>query len=201
MELKMEDLLKDLLSELELREEHCTISKSESSQYTRSDKDKKKKDELNTASALLGKMNDFCAYCKGEHAHQDCTIVKSVEERRQLLRRYGRCFVCARKGHISHDCNSKLTCSICKGKRNDSICYRSDSTNGDQFSRAHNGDCNGSLNSDRASDACPAHNGKPGGKTHYKLSKQSPALPFTWEPREGSPCKWRKRLSRVRTGV
>lgn len=87
MELKMEDLLKDLLSELELREENCTISKSESSQYTRSDKDKKKKDELNTASALLGKMNDFCAYCKGEHAHQDCTIVKSVEERRQLLRR------------------------------------------------------------------------------------------------------------------
>ena len=37
-------------------------------------------------------MNDFCAYCKGGRAHQDCTIVKSVEERRQLLRRYGRCF-------------------------------------------------------------------------------------------------------------
>ena len=30
-EWKMEDLLKELLSELELREEHCTISKSESS--------------------------------------------------------------------------------------------------------------------------------------------------------------------------
>jgi len=80
-------LLKELLSELELREEHCTISKSESSQYTRSDKDKKKKDKLNTR-ALLAKMNDFCVYCKGGHAHQDCTIVKSVEERRQLLRRY-----------------------------------------------------------------------------------------------------------------
>ena len=33
-EWKMEDLLKELLSELELREEHCTMSKSESSQHT-----------------------------------------------------------------------------------------------------------------------------------------------------------------------
>ena len=99
-EWKMEYLLKELLSELEMREEHCTISKPESSQYTRSDKDKKKNDELNTTSTLSAKINDFCAYCKGGHAHQDCTIVKSVEERRQLLRRYGRCFVCARKGHI-----------------------------------------------------------------------------------------------------
>jgi len=165
-EWKMEDLLKELLSELELREEHCTISKSESSQYTRSDKDKKKKDELNTASTLPAKINDFCAYCKGGHAYQDCTIVKSVEERRQLLRRYGRCFFCARKGHIFHDGNSKLTCSICKGKHHISICYQSDSTNGDQFSRTHNHDCNGSLNSDRASNACPAHTGKPGGTTH-----------------------------------
>lgn len=37
-------MLKELISELELREEHCTISKSESNQYTLSDKDKKKKD-------------------------------------------------------------------------------------------------------------------------------------------------------------
>ena len=57
MEWKMEDLLKELLSELELREEHCTMSKSESSQYSCSDKDKKRVDELNTASVLLAKTN------------------------------------------------------------------------------------------------------------------------------------------------
>ena len=33
-------------------------------------------------------MSNFCAHCKGGHAHLDCTTVKSVEERRQLLRRY-----------------------------------------------------------------------------------------------------------------
>jgi len=74
-------------------------------------------------------MNDFCAYCKGGHAHQECTIVKWVGERRQLLRIYSRCFICACKGHISRDCKRKVTSSICKGKHHISICYKHDSTN------------------------------------------------------------------------
>ena len=58
-EWKIEDLLKDLLSEFELREEHCRINTSESNHFTHSDKDKKKRTgKLNTASALLPKMND-----------------------------------------------------------------------------------------------------------------------------------------------
>ena len=37
--------------------------------------------------------------------------VTSVEERRNLLSKYGRCFICARKGHISSNCDSKMLCS------------------------------------------------------------------------------------------
>lgn len=67
------------------------MNKSESNHFTRSDTDKKKKmDELNTASAFLTKMNDFCAYCNGGHAHH--------------------VFICVCKGHISRHCKSKLTC-------------------------------------------------------------------------------------------
>ena len=163
------EMLEAFLKELDLREDHfyaanpSKIGKENRLKGGTANALHTKQDELNTASALLAKMNDFCAYCKGGRAHQYCTIVKSVEERRQLLRRYGRCFICARKGQISRDCNSKLTCSMCKGKHHVSICYQSNITNGDQFSRAHNGDCNGSLNSDRASNACPSHTGKPGG--------------------------------------
>lgn len=114
----MEDLLKELLSEFELREEHCAIQKVDSSQYSRADKEIKGRSGggLNTASVLLSKTNDFCAYCKGGHAHQDCLNVTSVDDRRQLLHKYGRCFICAQKGHISHDRKSKLSCSICNGK-------------------------------------------------------------------------------------
>ena len=176
------EMLEAFLKELDLREDHfyavnpSKIGKENRLKGGTANALHTKQDELNPASALLAKMDDFCTYCKGGHAHQDCTNVKSVEERRQLLRRYGRCFICARKGHISRDCNSKLTCSICKGKHHVSICYQSDSTNGDQFSRAHNGDCNGSLNSDRASNACPSHTGKPGGN-NAQQAKQAVTSP------------------------
>ena len=155
----MDDLLKELISELELREEHCVLNKPERSQNTRL-RDKEK--ELNTASALLAKMNDYCAYCKGGHAHQDCENVKSVEERRLLLCKYGRCFICAQKGHISRNCSSKITCSICKGKHHVSICYKGGGANGDQFSRTHNGDRN-DLNSNNAGNALLAHTMGTGG--------------------------------------
>ena len=149
-EWKMEDLLKELLTELELKEEHCTATRNP---YPR-DKDKGRTGGgLNSASALLAKTNDFCAYCKGGHAHQDCANVKSVEERRQLLRKYGRCFVCARKGHISRDCRSKLTCNVCMGKHHVSICYKGNGTQGDQFSSAPHNDRGGSVHSDNSSHA------------------------------------------------
>lgn len=150
-EWKMENLLKELLTELELKEEHCVTTRN----LYPHDKDKGQTGGgLNSASALLAKTNDFCT-CKGGHAHQDCANVKSVEERRQLLRKYGRCFICARKGHISHDCRSKLTCNVCMGKYHVSICYQGNSTQGDQFSSAQYayGDRGGSAVSDNSSNA------------------------------------------------
>ena len=78
-EWKMENLLKELLTELELKEEHCVTTRN----LYPHDKDKGQTGGgLNSASALLAKTNDFCT-CKGGHAHQDCANVKSVEERRQ----------------------------------------------------------------------------------------------------------------------
>ena len=129
-------------------------------------------------------MNDFCGCCNGGHSHNDCTIVESVEERRQLLRKYSRCFVCACKGHISRTCKSKLTCSISKAKHRVSICYKHDSTNGGQFSRAHNCDCDGLLDSDHASNACPAHTGKSRGNDAL-LARQAVTSPTFHVEAEG----------------
>ena len=74
------------------------------------------------------------------------------------MRRYGRCFICARKGHIPRDCRSKLTCNVCMGKHHVSICYQGNSTQGDQFSSAQYayGDRGGSAVSDNYSNAINA---------------------------------------------
>ena len=60
----MDDLLKKLLSELELREEHWT-PKPQRSEGAKGD--------VRSASALMAKSEDErCAYCLGRHAHESC---------------------------------------------------------------------------------------------------------------------------------
>ena len=120
-EWRMEEILRELLCELELRKEHCL--RNERSVIRETDR-RKFGGGPPSASALLAKLTleRLCAYCKGEHAHEDCTNVTSVEERRNLLSKHGRCFICARKGHISSNCDSKMLCSHCKRRHHISIC-------------------------------------------------------------------------------
>ena len=100
----MEKMLNELLCELELREEHCLRNENTERSFNRERDQGRSGGGPSSASALLAKtLNDLCAYCKGEHAHENCEIVKSVEERKDLLRKYGRCFICVSKGHISRN--------------------------------------------------------------------------------------------------
>ena len=65
-----------------------------------------------------------CCYCHQGHQSHLCRIVTQYGERRQCLRRAGRCFTCLRKGHLSKDCRSKLRCSSCGGRHHLSLCDR-----------------------------------------------------------------------------
>ena len=48
--------------------------------------------------------------------------ITEVEARRGLLRRYGRCFVCLRKGHMGRNCESSYECNKCSGRHHISLC-------------------------------------------------------------------------------
>ena len=88
-EWKMEKKLNELLCELELREEHCLRNENTERSFNRERDQGRSEGGPSSASALLAKtLIDLCAYCKGEHAHENCEIVKSVEERKDLLRKY-----------------------------------------------------------------------------------------------------------------
>ena len=71
-----------------------------------------------------GKQANYqnCPFCLGGHKHEDCQKVKNVSEHKQLLIKFGRCFSCIRKGHLSKDCRANLTCKFCKGKHHSSFC-------------------------------------------------------------------------------
>ena len=63
-----------------------------------------------------------CAFCLEGHKHEDCQKVKNVKERKQILLKYGRCFNCIRKGHVSRECKTTIVCKYCKGKHHSCLC-------------------------------------------------------------------------------
>ena len=115
----VDELLDYLHVEVELREEHHSIlgQKLEKKIVTNISGNQNDARPI-SASTLTTKTvkSLFCAYRKGNHLHEDCTKITDVNERKQLIRKHGRCFVCMRKGHMAGACNSNLICAVCKGK-------------------------------------------------------------------------------------
>ena len=72
-----------------------------------------------TTAALMaggGASIVSCCFCRQLHALASCSTVSDVAERKLVLRRSGRCFVCLKKYHMSRDCRSRLRCSNCNGR-------------------------------------------------------------------------------------
>ena len=65
-----------------------------------------------------------CVYCNGEHYSASCMRVVNVNDRKDILRKYGRCFNCLKPHHKSRDCDSRRTCRYCHRKHHQSICER-----------------------------------------------------------------------------
>ena len=47
------------------------------------------------------------------HPSNSCSVVTQPEERKRVLQKTGRCFVCLRRGHISRACTSTSKCPQC----------------------------------------------------------------------------------------
>ena len=88
-------------------------------------------EEATAATLFSGNLTfgPTCCYCGQQHTSRSCETVKLVEDRRRILQRSGRCFVCLRKGHISRNCRTNSRCTDCKGHHHISICSRNAPTN------------------------------------------------------------------------
>ena len=118
----VDELLEQIRNELELREEYGRMEKK-NVRLDHGKRDGVDAARPTTASTLVTKSkNLFCAFCKGNHEHHDCKEITSVDQRKQLARKYGRCYLCMRKGHVSWKCNSNFCCARCKGKHHISLC-------------------------------------------------------------------------------
>ena len=117
-------MLEALLKEVELREEcnptrHSRTPQSDSRVHADGNR---RTGGPATASTLLTGQQPNCAFCMGNHAHEDCKKVTDIKERKRLISKFGRCFNCIRKGHRARECRISVNCKQCKGKHHTSLC-------------------------------------------------------------------------------
>ena len=80
-----------------------------------------------TAAFLSPSSTPNCSYCQQAHFSGECSNVTSPDERKQILRRTGRCFICLKKFHDSKNCRSLNRCRKCGGRHHTSICSKGSS--------------------------------------------------------------------------
>ena len=71
-------------------------------------------------------------FCKGNHRASECQVVTNIDERREILKKQGRCFNCLRRGgHLARNCDTKIQCFKCSGRHHLAVCNSSmaDSSN------------------------------------------------------------------------
>ena len=124
----LEELLKAFAREVEIREINVPMQNQQQQQQRidRRPSHSKQGEKIGTASALFtGRQSDRkknCPFCLEEHYAVDCCRYESPEERKHILSKYARCFVCLNKGHIAFDCRSKSKCKFCGGKHHFLVC-------------------------------------------------------------------------------
>ena len=82
---------------------------------------------LNSGSSFYtnSKFNktNCCVFCeKDDHKPQNCEIISKIEDRKSILKRSGRCFLCLRKGHMIRNCPAKFSCFNCKRRHHMTTC-------------------------------------------------------------------------------
>ncbi|VDD96495.1 unnamed protein product [Enterobius vermicularis] len=65
-----------------------------------------------------------CVFCKGNHFNSNCTVYKTLEQRKRRAYELGLCIQCSRSGHRFKDCKANKVCYYCKKNHNSAFCDR-----------------------------------------------------------------------------
>ena len=118
----IKDFVDALQAEVELRECHALTSPAGNNNNDGNNYSRRRREPVTTSTLLARRMD--CAYCRGNHKHEDCTRVTGRKERLELLRKFNRCFKCINKGHLARECRARHSCNACGGSHHISICEK-----------------------------------------------------------------------------
>ena len=124
----LDKILKQFKDEIEARE-HCTPMNVPGHSADHSyKKPVYNRTAPSTASALLSSSNRksySCTFCRGSHSTAECNVVTDIQERKNILKRQGRCFLCLRRGgHLAKNCTSNIKCFNCNLNHHVALCHK-----------------------------------------------------------------------------
>ena len=109
---------------MEVRDSYLSVGKNAAfeNKTTRQETSRMRSSPAGTANAMFINMEKKCGLCLEDHEKENCRKYSDPEERKNILKKYGRCFVCLNRNHRSFECRSKIRCSVCKAKHRVSMC-------------------------------------------------------------------------------
>ena len=116
---ELDELIQIFKEELEARERASVL---QSSPKDSTQKQIFKPKFQSAAFLFAGGLTPTCTYCQRPHTSNSCSTVTDINERKEILKRSGRCFICLRKNHVARDCKSKTKCFKCDKRHHISIC-------------------------------------------------------------------------------
>lgn len=133
---KIDELLDTIKGEVEAREASEAVKTQEVQVRKPPNLGSNTSRSIPTANALFTtetkEIHFRCVYCNGEHYSASCTKVRQSKDRRDILQRNNRCFICLKTGHDAKNCFKTKKCRHCDGKHHQSICARIDTPAEDQ---------------------------------------------------------------------
>ena len=120
LEWALNEFIRALGKELEVRESYVPIFTQQS--HGERSKFQSKSNGVGTVSALFVKEDQKCVFCPGNHKSEECSEVIKPHNRKKILMKSCKCFICLRVGHRSFKCYSKAKCKNCKGGHHVAIC-------------------------------------------------------------------------------
>ena len=120
--------METIRKEIEAREASDQVKLNDSRSHPSLERSK---NQHPTSQALFSKQNQGdstrirCAFCNEQHYSASCEKVTGLQDRKDILRRDKRCFICLRIGHVSQECQNSRGCRKCGQRHHQSICSRS----------------------------------------------------------------------------
>ena len=130
MEWNLGEMLVAFEKELDVLEGHFPIMNQPFPQTGAGRRAEMKHHSTTTTAALLterenpsGNDNKKCLFCHAFHESTKCQKIKDPEDRKKILVKTARCFVCLKQGHRAFKCKLRKECSLCrKNDHHVSIC-------------------------------------------------------------------------------